>query len=113
MGRRGRVGGLVISKSDPGGGRSEGVGNFYKAVAQSVFLFAVETWVLAPRMEQDLEFFKNRVASRITRKQQWRQRTDRIWGYPPLAEALREAGFKGIIKSVTRTQNTVAQYIAM
>ena len=47
-------------------------GIFYKAVVQSVFLFAAETWVLTPRMEQDLECFQNRVARRITRKQPWR-----------------------------------------
>ena len=31
--------------------------------------------------------------------------------YPPLAEALGEAGLEGIRKSVTRRQNMVAQYI--
>ena len=32
--------------------------------------------------------------------------------YPPLKEAMREVGFEGIWKAVTRNQNTVAQYIA-
>ena len=33
-------------------------------------------------------------------------------GVPPLAEAMGEAGFKGIRKSVMRGQNTFVQYIA-
>ena len=85
---------------------------FYKAVAQSVLLFGAETWVLTPRMEQALDSFQNRVARRITGNQPRRQYTDGSWEYPPLAEALREAGFEGIRKSVTRRQNTVAHYIA-
>ena len=32
--------------------------------------------------------------------------------YPPLREAMREVGFEGIRKAITRRQNTVAQYIA-
>ena len=32
-------------------------GSFYKALAQAVFLFGAETWVLTPRMEQFLESF--------------------------------------------------------
>ena len=32
-------------------------GIFYKAVAQAVLLFRVETWVLNPRMERALESF--------------------------------------------------------
>ena len=35
------------------------------------------------------------------------------WYYPPLAEAMAEAGFEEIGKYVTRSQNTVAQYILM
>ena len=85
-------------------------GNFYKAVAQAVLLFGSEMWVLTSRMERALDSFQHRVARRITGKQP-RRRMDGSWEYPPLAEALREAGFEGIRKSVTRRQNTVAQYI--
>ena len=84
---------------------------FYKAVAQAVLLFGAETWVLTPRMERALDRFHHRVAQRITRRQQRRQ-VDGRWEYSPLEEAMGEAGFEGISKSVTRRQNTVAQYIA-
>ena len=86
-------------------------GHFYKAVAQAVFLFGAEAWVLTPSMERDLYSFQNRVARRITRRQP-RRRGDGSWAYPPLEEAMGEAGFEGIRKSVTRRQKTVAQYIA-
>ena len=42
-----------------------------------------------------------------------RRRTYGRLEYPPLMEALREAGFEVIRKSVTRRQNTIAKYIAM
>ena len=77
-------------------------GNFYKAVAQAVLLFRADTWVLTPRMERDLDIFQNRVARHITGRQPSR-RGDWIWYYPPLAEAMGEADFEGIRKSVMRS----------
>ena len=94
-----------------GGADTKVSGNFYKAVAQAVLLFEAETWVLTLRMERALDSFQNRVARRITGKQP-RRRADGSWEYPPLAEALGEAGFEGIRKSVTRRQNTITQYIS-
>ena len=84
---------------------------FYTSVAQEILLFGAETWVLTPRMEKALESFQSRVASRITGRQP-RQKEDGRWEYPPLEGALREAGMVGIRTSITRRQNTVAQYIA-
>ena len=86
-------------------------GNFFKAMAQAVLLFGAETWVLTQRMEKALDSFQYRVARRLAGKQTCRQ-TDGSWDYPPLVEALVEAELEGIRKSVTRMQNTVAQYIA-
>ena len=86
-------------------------GHFYKAVAQAVFMFGAETWVLNPSMERALDSFQQRVARRLTGIQPMR-RWYGSWAYPPLAEAMGEAGFKGIRKSVTRRKNTAAQYIA-
>ena len=39
------------------------------------------------------------------------ERGDGQWKYPPLKEALREAGCEGIWKAAPRRHNTVAQYI--
>ena len=80
-------------------------------MSHAVLLFGAETWALTPRMERDLDSFQHRVARRLTGRQ-LRRRGDGSSAYPPLDEAMGETGFKGIRKSVTRRQNTVAQYIA-
>ena len=87
-------------------------GNFYEAVTQAVLLFGVEMWVLTPRMERALDILQYRVAQRLTRRQTRRQGGGSSWDYPPLEEAMGSVDFQGIMKSVTRWQNTVAQYIA-
>ena len=85
--------------------------NLFKAVVQAVLLFGAETWVLTPMIDRALESFMHGAARRITGKKP-RRGEDGKWNYPPLKEAIREAGFEGIRKAVTRRQNTVAQYIA-
>ena len=85
-------------------------GKFYKAVAQAILLFGAETWALTHRMEKDLDRFQSRVARRLTGRQP-RRKSYGSSEYPPLAEALREAGMEGIRQSITRRQNTVARYI--
>ena len=86
-------------------------GHFYKAVSQAVLMFGAETWVLTPRIERALDSFQHRVVQRLTGRQM-RRRGDGSWAYPPLEEAMGEAGFAGTRKSVTRRQYTAAQYIA-
>ena len=103
-GRLSRV--MVREGADP-----KVLGNFYKAVAQAVLIFGGYTWVLTQRMEKDLDSFQSRVARRITGRNP-RQKKYGIWEYLTMAEAMREAGTEGIRKSITRRQNTVAQYIA-
>ena len=93
MGRRGRVGGRLSRVIGREGEDPKVSGNFYKEMDQAVLLFGAETWVLTLRMERALESFQHRVARRITRKQP-RKRVDGRWEYPPLEEALGEAGFK-------------------
>ena len=61
--------GAVVADIHPGGGESEGVGIFFKAVTQVVLLFREETWVLTPWMEQALDIFQHRVEQRITGRQ--------------------------------------------
>ena len=86
-------------------------GNFFKAVVQAVLLFGEEVWVITPRIDRALENFMHRAARRITMKQP-RRGGGGQWTYPPLKEAMQEAGFKGIWKAITRSQNMVAKYIA-
>ena len=84
---------------------------FFKAVVQAVLLFGAETWVMTPRLEKALEIFMPGDARRITGNQPRRGGDGKLTYHPP-KEAMREAGFEGIRKAVTRKQNTVAQYIA-
>ena len=79
------------------------LGKCYKVVAQAVFLFGAEMWVLTPRMERALEIFHHRVERRITEKQPMRQGNG-SWEYPPLVETMGEAGLEEIRKSITRRQ---------
>ena len=66
--------------------------------------------MLTPRIERALESFMHGAARRIAERQP-RRGWDGKWYYPSLREAMREAGFEEIRKSITRRQNTVAQYI--
>ena len=72
-------------------------GHFYKAVSQAVLLFEVEMWVLTPWMERALDSFQYRVVRQLIARQTRRQGGGR-WAYPPLEEAMGEAGFEGISK---------------
>ena len=83
---------------------------FYTEVAQAVLIFGEEMWVLTPRTEKALDSFQSRVVRRITGRQP-RRKKDGSWDCPPLAGALRDAGMVEIRTSITRRQNTVAQYI--
>ena len=78
-------------------------------MVQAVLLFRAEVWVLTLRMERSLDSFQNRVTRQIARRHR-RRRGGGSWAYPLLEEVMREAGFEVIRKSVTRRQNTVAQY---
>ena len=84
--------------------------NLFKAVVQQVLLFGAEMWVPTPRIERALESFMHGAARSIMGRQP-RRGWDGKWFYPSLREAMREAGFEEIRKSITRRQNTVAQYI--
>ena len=88
------------------------LGHFYKAVAQAVLLFGLETWVLTLRMERAMDSFQHRVARRLTGILP-SKRGGGSWAYPPFAEAMGESGLEGIRKSVTRRQNMVAHYIVV
>ena len=103
--------GAVVSGSGPGGSDLKVSRTFYTSVNQVDLIFGTETWVLTPRTEKALASFQSRVTRKITGRQP-RIKKDGIWDYPPLAGALRKTGMVGIWTSITRRQNTVAQYIA-
>ena len=71
-----------------------------------VLLFGSEMWVLTPHMECTLGGLQHRVEHRLAGKQLQRL-PDTGWEYPPLGEAMREAGFYEVKKYITRSNNTV------
>ena len=63
--------------------------------------------MLIPRMDQALDRFQHRVVRRLSGRQP-RRRGYGSWDYPPLEEAMGEAGFKGVRKYITRRKNLVS-----
>ena len=86
-------------------------GQIYLAVVQLVQLYGSETWVMTPYIGRVLGGFHHRLAHRLTGRQPWRGR-DGVWIYPPLEDAMAEAGLQEVDTYVSRCQNTVAQFIA-
>ena len=83
----------------------------YKAVVQSVLLFASETWLLSQPMLKALEGFHQRVACSIAGKQPYLDRRTGEWVYPPINKVLEEVGIYSIDHYVKKRQNTVADYV--
>ena len=80
-------------------------------MVQEVLLYKSETWVLTLCMQRVLGKFHHRVARRLTR-QKLRKVQDRGWVYPPLEDAIAEAGLQEVNTYISHHQNTVVQYIA-
>ena len=85
-------------------------GRFYLTLVQATLLFGSETWVVTPRMAKTLGGFYHRAVRQITVQLPW-WRSERIWYYPPLTDAMREVMLEELETYISRRQNTVAQYI--
>ena len=92
--------------------RPKAAAMFYKAVVQAVLLYGAETWSVTPPMLQALRGFHHRVARQLTGKVgRYLPREDR-WYYPPIEEALEEAGLFRMEVYINRQQNTMVDYVA-
>ena len=80
---------MVVADFEPGGGGSEGVEAFFKAVTHAVLLFGEETWVLTPKMQRALSSFQHRVTQRLAVRHPRRQGGE-SWEHPSLEEAMAE-----------------------
>lgn len=74
-------------------------GMFYKAVVRSTLFFSSETWIITRPMLKALEGFHNRVACRLTGKMPRLLIVESCF-YPPMADALHEAGLYPISHNV-------------
>ena len=85
---------------------------FYKAIVQSVLLYGCETWVITPRVLQVLGGFHHRVARRLSGLMPRFLPQEERWDYPPIEDALREAGMYSIKHYIGVRQNTLAEQVA-
>ena len=85
-------------------------GHIYLAVVQSVIMYGSETWGMTPHIDRMLDGF-HRLAYRLPEKQPWQGR-DGVWKYPPLEDAMAEAGLQEVENDVSCLKNTVEQFIA-
>ena len=86
------------------------LGQIYFVVVQSVILYGSETWVMTPGTGRMLGGFHHRVACRLTGRQPQQGRGD-LRTYPPLEDAMSEAGLQEVDTYVSLFQNTVSQFI--
>ena len=102
---------MLVSK----GADSRTLVMFYLVVVKVVLLYGSEMWVMSPRIWSKMGGFHHSMVPRLAGRQM-RRRTDVMWVYPPLTEAMvetmEEAGLQEVDTYVTRCQNTVSQYIA-
>ncbi len=65
---------------------------FYKAVVQSVLLYASETWNLTKTALAQLEGFHIRTAYHMAKKHKPCRRLNHVWVYPNSQDVLKECG---------------------
>jgi hypothetical protein len=102
--------GMISRVLERDGASPKAMGMFYKAVVQAVLLYGCETWTLTHPMIKALESFHHKVARRITHMTP--KRTNHgTWNYPPLKNALEEAGLYPLREYIRRRVATIRQYI--
>ena len=101
---------MIVRILDKDGSTPRAKGLFYKTIAMAVLLYGCETWTLTDTMIKVLEGFHHRVARRITGKMPYLEGDD--WIYPPLVDAMEEAGLFTIGHYVHKRQTTIALHIA-
>ena len=81
-----------------------------KLVVQLVIIYRSENWVMTLRIGIILGILHHRVAHKIMGRQPQRVRKI-LWVYPPLEDAMAEAGLQEVDTYISYRQNKVAQFI--
>ena len=71
------------------------MGQIYLAVVQSVLLYRSETWLMMMQIGKVLGGFRYRLARSLISRKPWLGR-DVVWIYPPLEDAMTEAGLQEV-----------------
>ena len=102
--------GMIVWVLEKDGASVRARGLFYKTIAMAVLLYGCETWTVTDSMLTVLEGFHHKVARRLTGRVP--RLVEGAWDYPPLADALGEAGLHSIGTYIHRRQTNVAIQIA-
>ena len=87
------------------------LGIFYVARVQVVIIYGLYMWVMPPHIGNKIGGLHHQVVQRLMRWQP-KRRLDGAWDYPPLAEAMAEAGIQEVDTYVARRQKTYTQFIS-
>ena len=79
------------------------------AVVQSMLLLGSNSWVFIPNILRLLGSLHNWVVQRITGRMHWC--LNGRWHYPPIGEAIAEAGLEPIGEYISRRHTSVPHYI--
>jgi len=89
----------------------EGANPCVKAVVQTVLLFGCESWTMTDAMWTVLKGFHHQAARRMANMMAYRG-PGGGWIYPPLEEALKEAGLCAMEHHVNNRQQCIVDYIS-
>jgi hypothetical protein len=86
------------------------MGNFYRAVVQSVLLYSSESWHINAHNILKLETFRNKVARHITHKHIRKLANTEIWIYPNMDQVLQEAGLLPLQEYIQKRKTTLLRW---
>ena len=81
------------------------------AVVQSVLILGSDSWVVTPNIMRFLGSLHNWVAQWTSGQMPWFR--NGLWEYPPIGEALAEAGMEPIGECMSCQNTSVAQFITI
>jgi hypothetical protein len=86
------------------------MGNFYRAVVQSVLLYGSETWHTSPQNITKLESFHHKIARHITHRHIRKMANSDIWVYPNMDLVLQAAGLLPLQEYIQKRKTTLLRW---
>jgi hypothetical protein len=92
------------------GATKKTMGNFYKAVVQSVLLYASETWQPTELDLKPLNVFHHKVARHITNRHIRKYPNSEVWFYPNMEIVMEEANLLPITQYIQKRKQTLLNW---
>jgi hypothetical protein len=86
------------------------MGNFYRAVIQSILLYGSETWHTTSQSLQKLETFHNKIARHITHRHIRKLANSEIWIYPNMELVLKDSGLLPLQEYIQKRKTTLLRW---